>query len=183
MQQHCGNCFKYILYFQFIIYFYFFVYVRLYFLLLYSLPFFVSLQRHSRRSHWCTRGRWAMQTLRARTWRYTSQIIFISTRYGTLLSVVSHVTEICHPCQRGRANMQGDNWPLPRRVRTCVGISNAKALGIVWRNITSHSMKNVAFHSSLKWKIIILPILATSLIHFLFKVLREWLFWAKEWKR
>ena len=34
------------------------------------------------------------------------------------------------------------------------------------RNITLHSMKNLDFHSSLKWKMIILPILTTSLIHF-----------------
>ena len=34
------------------------------------------------------------------------------------------------------------------------------------RNITSHSMKNLAFHSLLRWKMIILPILTTSLIHF-----------------
>ena len=34
------------------------------------------------------------------------------------------------------------------------------------RNMTSHSMKNLAFHSLLRGKIIILPILTTSLIHF-----------------
>ena len=33
------------------------------------------------------------------------------------------------------------------------------------RSITSHSMKNVAFHSLLGWKMIILAILTTSLIH------------------
>ena len=33
------------------------------------------------------------------------------------------------------------------------------------RNITSHSMENLAFHSLLRWKTIILPILTTSLIH------------------
>ena len=34
------------------------------------------------------------------------------------------------------------------------------------RNITSHSMKNLAFHSLLRWKMIILPILTTSRMHF-----------------
>ena len=38
------------------------------------------------------------------------------------------------------------------------------------RNITSHNMKNLAFHSLLRWKMIILPILTTSLSYtFLFK--------------
>ena len=46
------------------------------------------------------------------------------------------------------------------------------------RNITSHTMKNLAFHGSLRWKRIILSILATSLVHFLFKMLRECTFWA-----
>ena len=41
------------------------------------------------------------------------------------------------------------------------------------RNITSHSMKDLAFHSWLRWKMIILPILTTSLIHFLLKRLGE----------
>ena len=34
------------------------------------------------------------------------------------------------------------------------------------RNITSHSMKNLAFHSLLEWKMIILPILTTSPLPF-----------------
>ena len=34
------------------------------------------------------------------------------------------------------------------------------------RNITSHSMENLAFRSLLWWRRIILPILTTSLIHF-----------------
>ena len=44
--------------------------------------------------------------------------------------------------------------------------------------IYSHSMENMAFHSSLRWKTITLPILATTLIHFLFKRLGECTFWA-----
>ena len=41
------------------------------------------------------------------------------------------------------------------------------------RNTTSHSMENLTFHSLLRWKMIILQILATSLIHFLFERLGE----------
>ena len=41
------------------------------------------------------------------------------------------------------------------------------------RNITSLSMENLTFHSLLRWKMIILQILATSLMHFLFKRLGE----------
>ena len=37
------------------------------------------------------------------------------------------------------------------------------------RNITSHSMENPALHGLLRWKMIILPILTTSLIHFYLK--------------
>ena len=44
------------------------------------------------------------------------------------------------------------------------------------RNITSHSMKNLAFHSLLRWKLINnIPILTTSLIR-----LGEYTFWAQE---
>ena len=37
------------------------------------------------------------------------------------------------------------------------------------RNTASHGMENLAIHSLLEWKIIVPPILATSLIHFLLK--------------
>ena len=37
------------------------------------------------------------------------------------------------------------------------------------RNITLHSMKNLAFHKLLRWKMIILPILATEFIRFSLK--------------
>ena len=50
------------------------------------------------------------------------------------------------------------------------------------RNITSHSMKNLASHSILRWEMIILPILTTSLTHFLFERLGECAFWNWEWK-
>ena len=50
------------------------------------------------------------------------------------------------------------------------------------RNITSHSKENLTFHSLLRWKVIILQILATSLIQSLFERLGEDNFWAQEWK-
>ena len=50
------------------------------------------------------------------------------------------------------------------------------------RNITSHSKENLAFHSLLRWKMIIIQILATSLIQSLFERLGEYTFWAQEWK-
>ena len=50
------------------------------------------------------------------------------------------------------------------------------------RNITSHSKENLAFHSLLRWKMIIIQILATPLMHFLFKRLGECTSWAQEWK-
>ena len=50
------------------------------------------------------------------------------------------------------------------------------------RNITPHSMKNLAVHSLLSWQIIILPILTTSLIRFSFEGLGECSFRTWEWK-
>ena len=44
-------------------------------------------------------------------------------------------------------------------------------------NSTSPSTKNLAFHTILRWKMIALPILTTSLIHFLFKRFGECTFW------
>ena len=46
------------------------------------------------------------------------------------------------------------------------------------RNITPHSMEKVAFHSLLRWEMIILPILTTSLIHFSLGKLGECTFWT-----
>ena len=48
------------------------------------------------------------------------------------------------------------------------------------RNMTSHSMENLTFHSLLRWKVIILQILATSLIQSLFERLGGYTFWAQE---
>ena len=50
------------------------------------------------------------------------------------------------------------------------------------RNITSHSMENFVFHSLLRWKMIIKPILNTSLIHLSLGRLGECSFWTWEWK-
>ena len=44
------------------------------------------------------------------------------------------------------------------------------------RNMTSHSMENLTFHSLLRWKVIILQILTTSLIQSLFERLGEYTF-------
>ena len=49
-------------------------------------------------------------------------------------------------------------------------------------NITSNSMRNLAFHSLLRWKMIMLPILITSPIHFSLGRLGECSFWTWEWK-
>ena len=51
------------------------------------------------------------------------------------------------------------------------------------RNITSHSKENLAFHSLLRWKMILIQILTTLLMHFLFRRLGECTFWAQESKR
>ena len=49
--------------------------------------------------------------------------------------------------------------------------------------ILHHTVKeNLVFHCILKWKMNILQILTTSLMHFLFKTLGECTFWAQEWK-
>ena len=54
---------------------------------------------------------------------------------------------------------------------------------LLTRNIISHSMKDVAFHRLLRWKMIILPILTTSPTYtFLFKRLGEYTLWTWEWK-
>ena len=44
------------------------------------------------------------------------------------------------------------------------------------RNIRQHSMKNWSFHSLPRWKMITIPILATSLVHFLFRCWEKVLF-------
>ena len=46
------------------------------------------------------------------------------------------------------------------------------------RNMTSHSKDSLAFHSLLRWKMILIQILTTLLMHFLFRRLGECTFWA-----
>ena len=46
------------------------------------------------------------------------------------------------------------------------------------RNITSHSKENLAFHSLLRWKMILIRILTTLLMHFLFRRLGECTFFS-----
>ena len=50
------------------------------------------------------------------------------------------------------------------------------------RNMTSHSKENLAFHSLLRWKMILIQILTTLLMLFPFRRLGECTFWAQEWK-
>ena len=50
------------------------------------------------------------------------------------------------------------------------------------RNVTSNNMENLAFHSLLRWKKVMLPILTTRDIHFLLKRSWECTFWTWEWK-
>ena len=50
------------------------------------------------------------------------------------------------------------------------------------RNITSHSMENLAFHTLLRWRMIILQILTTPLIHFSFKGWENVNFLSWDWK-
>ena len=59
------------------------------------------------------------------------------------------------PAQRGH-----EQCPAPGRRWSSSNFSYS-----LTRNITSHSMENLAFHSLLRWKMIMLPILMTSLIH------------------
>ena len=79
-------------------------------------------------------------------------------------------------------------WQINRFVLLPVGISRLGGLTLPFprvisnfshsptTNITSHSMKNLAFHPFLGWNIIILPILNTSLVHFSWKRLGEYFF-------
>ena len=67
-----------------------------------------------------------------------------------------------------------------RKIGTEWSISNFPCS--LTRDIRSHSKENLASYSLLRWKMIIIQILAISLMHFLFKRLGEWTFWAQEWK-
>ena len=48
----------------------------------------------------------------------------------------------------------------------------------IWYYSTWHNMRNLAFHSLLRWKMIILPILTTSVLIFLLRRLGECTFWT-----
>ena len=50
------------------------------------------------------------------------------------------------------------------------------------RNITSHSMENLAFHLLLRWRMIILPIRSLPHQYICLKRLVECTFWTWEWK-
>ena len=77
------------------------------------------------------------------------------------IMIQSRVLELQHwPCFISRESL---TLSLPR-----VSISNFPCS--LTRNITSHSMENLAFHSLFRWKMIIPQILTTSLIHLSFKI-------------
>ena len=64
--------------------------------------------------------------------------------------------------------------PLPLCPRMMLTLSLLRVINVKFplqptRNITSHSKESLAFHSLLRWKMIVIQILATSLMHFLFK--------------
>ena len=61
-------------------------------------------------------------------------------------------------------------WSLPLSLPRVINVKLPRCS--LTRNITSHSMENLAFHSLLRWKMIILPTLTKSHIHF---SLRRWL--------
>ena len=61
-------------------------------------------------------------------------------------------------------------------------VINFKFLLQPHQNITSHSVKNLAFYCSLRWNMIRLPILIISLIHYSLGRLGECTFWTWEWK-
>ena len=61
-------------------------------------------------------------------------------------------------------------------------VISVKFLGQPHQKHITQSMENVAFHRLLRWKMIILPILTTSLIHFSLKSWENLLFWTWEWK-
>ena len=61
------------------------------------------------------------------------------------------------------------------------GAINFKFFCSLSRNISSHSIENLAFHSLLRWNMTVLPILTTSLIHFSRWFVGKCTFWALEW--
>ena len=86
--------------------------------------------------------------------------------------VWSHNCAVCWP--KGR---EKELWPFHSQEWSMSNFSCS-----LTRNITSHSMKNLAVHSLPSWQMIILPILTTSLILFSFEGLGECTFRTWEWK-
>ena len=89
-------------------------------------------------------------------------------------------------CERNRWCFAGSGSWTPRNARDLLKFFNSTSFFTLcsrklprvinfkfpWsltRNITSHSMENLAFHSFLRWKMILLPILTTSLIRYSLK--------------
>ena len=60
-------------------------------------------------------------------------------------------------------------FPLHRLALACQEWSTSNFSCSLTRNITSHSMKNLAFHSLLRCKMIVLPTLTTLSYKFLFR--------------
>ena len=71
---------------------------------------------------------------------------------------------------------------MPSLTLSLLRVINVNFPSSLTRNITSHSKESLASHSLLRWKMIVIQILPTSLMHFLFKRLRECTFWVQEWK-
>ena len=67
-----------------------------------------------------------------------------------------------------KCTLDNSTWPWFRINPSLLRANNFKLPCSLTRNITWHSMNNLAFHSSFRWKMIILPILSTSRIHSLF---------------
>ena len=73
---------------------------------------------------------------------------------GSVVCSVFNITYIVMPNRHSFIRFHSQEWPISSFVCSLTTY------------ITSHSMKNLAFRSLLRRKMIILPILTTSLIHF-----------------
>ena len=90
----------------------------------------------------------------------------LSTTYKQLSELQLQLTSVLPPNRHKVFTPKSDQCPLqPHHI-----------------DITSHSMKNLAFHLLLRWKMIILPILSLPHLIFQFKMLGECTFWTWEWE-
>ena len=99
---------------------------------------------------------------------------FLSSGVKGLIGILSLPRQKGHSPNKRKCGF--DEWKLGDNQETTgllrlslprvISISNSPCS--LTRNITSHSTKNLAFHSLLRWKMIILPILTMSLITFIF---------------